>query len=72
MEWEVGGRYKREGIYVYLWLIHVDVWQKSTQFCKAIILCRTQQPVENSSRDGNTILPDLPLEKPVCRSGSNS
>ena len=22
--------------------------------------------------DGNTILPDLPPEKPVCRSGSNS
>ena len=28
--------------------------------------------VENSQRDGNTRLPDLPLEKPVCRSGSNS
>ena len=28
--------------------------------------------VENSSRDGNTRPPDLPLEKPVCRSGSNS
>ena len=25
----------------------------------------------NSSRDGNTRLPDLPLEKHVCRSGSN-
>ena len=25
----------------------------------------------NSSRDGNTRPPDLPLEKPVCRSGSN-
>ena len=24
--------------YVYLWLIHVEVWQKTTQFCKAIIL----------------------------------
>ena len=23
---------------VYLWLIHVDVWQKPTQYCKAIIL----------------------------------
>ena len=23
---------------MYLWLIHVDVWQKSTQYCKAIIL----------------------------------
>ena len=27
---------------------------------------------ENSERDGNTRPPDLPLEKYVCRSGSNS
>ena len=27
-----------EETYVYLWLIHVDVWQKRTQYCKAIIL----------------------------------
>ena len=27
---------------------------------------------ENSERDGNTRTPDLPLEKPICRSGSNS
>ena len=27
--------------------------------------------MENSERDGNTRPPDLPLEKPVCRSGSN-
>ena len=26
-----------QGTYVYLWLIHVDVWQKPTQFCKAFI-----------------------------------
>ena len=25
MEKEMGGRFKREGIYVYLWLIHVEV-----------------------------------------------
>ena len=35
---EVGGRLKREGAYVFLWLIHVNVWQKPTQFFKAIIL----------------------------------
>ena len=35
---EVGGRLKREGTYVYLWLVHADVWQKPTQYCKAIIL----------------------------------
>ena len=28
--------------------------------------------MENSERDGNTRPPDLPLEKPVCKSGSNS
>ena len=37
-EWDgVGGRLT-EGTYVYLWLIHVDVWQEPTQYCKAIIL----------------------------------
>ena len=30
------------------------------------------ETVENSERDGNTRPPDLPLEKSVCRSGSNS
>ena len=30
MGWEVGGRFKKEGTYVYLWLIHVDVWHKPT------------------------------------------
>ena len=36
--WEVGGRFKGDWTYVYLWLIHVDVWQKPTQYCKTIIL----------------------------------
>ena len=30
-----------------------------------------QQTLENSERDGNTRPSDLPLEKSVCRSGSN-
>ena len=38
MEMEVRGRFRREGTYVYLRLIHVDVWQKPIQYCKAIIL----------------------------------
>ena len=37
MMWKVGRRFKREGIHVYLWLIHVYVWQKLTRYCKAII-----------------------------------
>ena len=35
---EMGGRLQREGIYVYLQLIPGDVWQKPTQFYKAIII----------------------------------
>ena len=35
---EMGGRFGREGTWVYLWLILVDVGQKTTKFCKAIIL----------------------------------
>ena len=35
---EMGERFKGEETYVYLWLIHVDVWQKPTKFCKSIIL----------------------------------
>ena len=35
---EVRGRFKRENTYVYLWLIHADIWQKPSQYCKAIIL----------------------------------
>ena len=35
---EVGRRFRRERTCVCLWLIHVDVWQKPTKFCKAIIL----------------------------------
>ena len=35
--WEIGGRLKRKGTHVYLWLIHVEIWQRPTQYCKAII-----------------------------------
>ena len=31
-------RFEREGTYVYLCLIHVDRWQKATQYCKVTIL----------------------------------
>ena len=40
--------------------------------CQSLWLCGSPQTVENSERDGNTRPPDLPLEKSVCRSGSNS
>ena len=34
---EMGGSFKWEGIYVYQWPIHVEVWQK-TEFGKALSL----------------------------------
>ena len=40
--------------------------------CQSLWLYGSQQTVENSEREGNTRPPDLPLEKPVWRSGSNS
>ena len=35
---EAGGGFKKEGTHVYLWLTHVDVWQKPSQYCEVIIL----------------------------------
>ena len=29
---------QHEGTHVYLWLIHVDIWQKPSQYCKVIIV----------------------------------
>ena len=34
--------------------------------------CVDHNKLENSEKDGNTRQPDLPLEKRICRSGSNS
>ena len=51
-------------------------FQKNIYFCfidyaKAFD-CVGHNKLEDSERDGNTRPPDLPLEKSVCRSGSNS
>ena len=51
-------------------------FQKNIYFCfidyaKAFD-CVDHNKLENSERDGHTRLPDLPLEKPVFMSGSNS
>ena len=51
-------------------------WKKSREFQKNIYFCFIDYAKafekENSERDGNTRPPNLPLEKPICRSGSNS
>ena len=40
--------------------------------CAKAFDCGDHNKLENSERDGNTRPPGLPLEKPICRSGSNS
>jgi len=33
---EGGGRGLRDGGHMYMWLIHINVWQKPQQYCKVI------------------------------------
>ena len=71
------GRGTRDQTANICWIMEkASEFQKNIYFCfidyaKAFD-CGSQQTVENSERDGNTRPPDLPLEKPICRSGSNS
>ena len=34
----IGREAQEGGTYMYLWLIHADLWWKPTQYCKVIIL----------------------------------
>ena len=52
----MGRRVKREGTYVHLWLIHVDVWQKSNQYCKTIILQLKINKIKKNKYMETTIL----------------
>ena len=71
------GRGARGQIANICWIIEkAREFQKNIYFCfidyaKAFD-CVDHNKLENSERDGNTRPPDLPLEKSVCRSGSNS
>ena len=70
------GRGTRDQIANIRWIIQkARVLQKNIYFALLTMpkpLCGSPQTVENSERDGNTRPPDLPLEKSICRSGSNS
>ena len=71
------GRETRDQIANICWIMEkARELQKNIYFCfidyANIFDCGSQETVENSKRDGNTRPPDLPLEKPICRSGSNS
>ena len=71
------GRGTRDQIANIPWII-----KKAREFLKNIYFCFIDyakafdcvdhNKLEDSESDGNTRPPDLPLEKSVCRSGSNS
>jgi len=71
------GRRTRNQIANIHWIMEkAREFQKNIYFCfidyaKAFD-CVDPNKLENSERDGHTRPPDLPLEKSVCRSGSNS
>ena len=71
------GRGTRDQIANICWIIEkAREFQKNIYFCfidytKAFD-CVDHNKLENSSEDGNTRPPDLPPEKSVCRSRSNS
>ena len=71
------GRGTRDQIANIRWII-----KKTREFQKNIYVCFIDyakafdcvdhKKLQNSERDGNTRPPDPPLEKPLCRSGSNT
>ena len=71
------GRGTRDQISNILWIIKkARKFQQNTYFCFIDYTqpfdCVDHNKLENSSREGNTRPPYLPLEKSVCRSRSNS
>ena len=71
------GRGTRDQIANIHWIMEkAREYQKDIYFCfidyaKAFD-CVDHNKLGNSERDGNARPPDLPLEKSICRSGSNS
>ena len=71
------GRGTKDQIANIFWIINkardfqINIYFCFIEYAKAFD-CGSQQTVENSYRDGNTRSLDLPLEKSVCRSRSNS
>ena len=67
MGWEVAERFKRKGAYVCFWLIHVDVWQKPTQFYKANILQLKEK--KTNPKQSNSSVIQWAQEKELGKSG---
>ena len=71
------GRGTRDQIANICWIIKKQESSRKTSISASLTMpkpltLRIIINVENSERDGNTRPLDLPLEKPICRSGSNS
>ena len=71
------GRGTRDQIANICWIIaKAREFQKNIYFCFIDYTkgfdCVDHNKLKSSERDGNTRPPDLPLEKSVCKSGSNS
>ena len=70
------GRGTRDQIASIHWIKKAREFQKNIYFCSIDYAkafdCVDHSKLKNSERDKNTRPPDLPLEKSVCRSGSNS
>ena len=72
------GRGARDQIANICWISEkAREFQKNISFCfldyaKAFDCVDHNKPWKILKEDGNTRPPDLPLEKPICRSGSNS
>ena len=54
MRKEMGGKFRREGTWVYLWLIFVDACHKTTKLSKAIIL-----QLKNLKKDVGCLIPTV-------------
>ena len=71
------GRGTRDQIANIYWIIekarelHKNIYFCSVDYAKPFD-CVDHNKLWKILRDGNTRPPDLPLEKPICRSGSNS
>ena len=71
----IKGRGTKDQIANISWIIeNTREFQKNIYFCfidyARAFDCVDHNKLENSARDGNTRLSDLPLEKPECRSGA--
>ena len=72
------GRGARDQIANICWIMEkARKFQKNIYFCfldyaKALDCVDHKKLWKNPERDGNARPPDWPLEKPICRTGSNS